>query len=86
VRAGAWRERPELDDAERLALELAERATHTPPQVDDAFFARLQSTFSAAQIVEMAAIVAWENYRARLNCILGIEGHGFYRPGGLLDE
>jgi alkylhydroperoxidase family enzyme len=80
VRAGSWQQRPEVDDAERLALELAERATVTPPEVDDAFIAQLQCHFSAPQIVEMAAIVAWENYRARLNCILGIEGHYFFLP------
>ena len=31
-------------------------------------------------IVEMAAICAWENYRARVNVALGVEGHGFYQP------
>jgi hypothetical protein len=30
----------------------------------------------------MAAICAWENYRARLNCALGVTGHGFYTPNG----
>jgi hypothetical protein len=26
----------------------------------------------------MAAIIAWENYRARLNVTLGVEGHALY--------
>jgi alkylhydroperoxidase family enzyme len=42
----------------------------------------LQEHFSPAEIVEMAAICAWENYRARLNCALGVTGHGFYTPNG----
>lgn len=50
----------------------------TPPEVDDALFARLQAHYSAPEIVELTSIVAWENYRARFNAILGVEGHGFY--------
>ena len=81
VRRGTWRERPELDQRDRLALELAERGATTPPRVDDEFFAQLREQFAPADIVELAAIVAWENYRARFNVILGVEGHGFYTPG-----
>ncbi|HET7036784.1 MAG TPA: hypothetical protein VFI42_13950 [Thermomicrobiaceae bacterium] len=80
MRQGAWRDLPGLDERERLALELAERGTATPPEVDDAFFARLAARFSPPEIVELSAIIAWENYRARFNVILGIEGHGFYLP------
>lgn len=80
MRHGTWRDLPELDERARLALELAERATATPPQVDDAFFARLAACFSAPEIVELTAIIAWENYRARFNVTLGVEGHGFYSP------
>jgi uncharacterized protein YciW len=78
VRDGSWRGQPDLDEATRLALELAERATQTPPAIDDAFFDQLREHYSAPQIVELAAIVAWENYRARFNVILGVEGHDFY--------
>lgn len=79
---GGWREHPGISEAEGAALELAERATATPPTVDRDLIDRLATWYSTPQIVEMAAIVAWENYRARFNCALGIEGHGFYRPGG----
>lgn len=79
VRDGHWRELEALSDVERVAVELAERATETPPVIDDELFERLRRHFTEAQIVELAAICAWENYRARFNRVLGIEPHGFYR-------
>ena len=52
--------------------------TSTPPTVERELVDRLSGHFQPAQIVEMAAIIAWENYRARINVGLGVEGHGFY--------
>lgn len=80
MKDGVWRERLTLDAREAAALEFAERATATPPTVDAALVERLGEWFAPADIVEMAAIVAWENYRARFNCALGVEGHQFYQP------
>lgn len=72
-----------LSDAERAALAFAEQVTATPPDIDEELFAQLRELFSVPQIVEMAAICAWENYRARFNVALGVEGHQFYQPGTL---
>jgi alkylhydroperoxidase family enzyme len=80
VKAGAWREHPGFSAAELTALEFAERTTATPPTVDATLVERLGEWFEPADIVEMAAIVAWENFRARFNCALGVEGHQFYQP------
>ncbi|RIK40541.1 MAG: hypothetical protein DCC58_13715 [Chloroflexi bacterium] len=55
--------------------------TATPPTVDAALVERLTAWLRPAQVVELAAIIAWENYRARFNCALGVEGHTFYQPG-----
>ena len=46
--------------AERVALELADAMTATPPSVTDELFARLQQHYDEAQLVELAAIVAQE--------------------------
>lgn len=78
VADGSWRELDSLDESERLALEYAERMTSTPPTVDRALVEALSAHFEPAQIVEIAAIVAWENYRSRLNVGLGVKAHGFY--------
>ncbi|HET9014802.1 MAG TPA: hypothetical protein VFN57_04360 [Thermomicrobiaceae bacterium] len=81
VRSGDWRGRDELDERDRAGLEFAERMTATPPAVEDGFFARLVARFAPGEIAEMAAVCAFENYRARLNVALGVEGHGFYTGG-----
>jgi alkylhydroperoxidase family enzyme len=72
-----FRESPLFDERERLALEMAERMTVTGQRVDDAFFARLRERFSEAEVVELAATVAAENFRSRLNVALGVEAQGF---------
>ena len=72
-----WRQSTVFSEGERLALELAERMTLTGQHVDDQLFARLRTQFSEAQIVELAAAVALENFRSRLNPALGVEAQGF---------
>jgi alkylhydroperoxidase family enzyme len=66
-----------FDERERLALEVAERMTITGQRVDDALFERLRERFSEAEVVELAATVALENFRSRLNAALGVEAQGF---------
>ncbi len=62
---------------ERAALEYAAVMTITGQKVSDALFARLRSYFSEAQIVELTAAVALENFRSKFNVALGIEAQGF---------
>lgn len=83
---GTWRDHPELDASEHLGLEYAEHMTATPPTINDQFLERLTAAFDDPTIVNMMAIIAWENYRARLNVGLGVEGHDFYKPGRPEDE
>jgi alkylhydroperoxidase family enzyme len=72
-----FRDSPLFDERERLALEVAERMTITGQRVDDALFERLRERFSEAEAVELAATVALENFRSRLNVALGVEAQGF---------
>lgn len=74
---GAWRESPAFSETERVALEYAERMTHTGEKVDDALFARVKAQFSEPQIVELTAAVALENFRSKFNPTLGVESQGF---------
>jgi alkylhydroperoxidase family enzyme len=81
-----WRESDEFEPAERAALALAEAATATPAEVSDEVFAEARRHFSEQQLVELAATVALENYRARLNRVFAVESQGFFqrrarRPG-----
>ena len=73
----SWRESKLFDDTERLVLDYAERVTITGQSVDDALFARLQAVFSEAQIVELTAAIALENFRSKFNPSLGVEAQGF---------
>ena len=45
--------------------------TQTPVEVPEALFEKLRAQFSAAQLVELTATIAWENYRARFNHAVG---------------
>jgi alkylhydroperoxidase family enzyme len=72
-----WRESKIFSEAERVALEYAERVTYTDQQVDDALFARVKQHFTEAQIVELTAAIAFENFRSKFNPTLGVEAQGF---------
>ena len=75
--AANWRGSALFSEEERLALDYAERITTTGQRVDDALFARLKARFSEAQIVELTAAIALENFRSKFNPPLGIEAQGF---------
>ena len=62
---------------EKLVLDYAVAMTNTPVEVPDALFARLREHFAEAELVELTAAIAWENYRARFDHAFGIEAQGF---------
>ena len=72
-----WRDSTLFSEAERLALEYAERITYTDRKVDDALVDDLKKHYSEAQIVELTAAIAMENFRSKFNPALGIEAQGF---------
>ena len=63
--------------AERAALSYAETMTITGQKVTDELFAELRRHFSEAQVVELTAAVALENFRSKFNPALGVESQGF---------
>ena len=58
-----WRDSRLFSEAERVALEYAERVTITDQKVDDAFFSRLKQHYTEAQIVELTAAIAFVECR-----------------------
>jgi len=68
---------PLYDEPERLALSYAEAMTITGQKVTDDLFTRLRAHYSEAQMVELTAAVALENFRSKFNVALGIESQGF---------
>jgi alkylhydroperoxidase family enzyme len=60
-----------------VAFEYAEAMTITGQRVSDELFARLRTFYDEAQVVELTAAVALENFRSKFNVPLGIEAQGF---------
>lgn len=70
-----------FSELEKLVLEYVDGMTQTPVEVSDGLFARLREKFTDAQLVELTATVAWENYRARFDHAFGMEAEGFAKAG-----
>jgi alkylhydroperoxidase family enzyme len=68
---------PLYTESERAAIAYAEAMTITGQRVSDALFARVRGCFDEAQIVELTAAAALENFRSKFNVALGIEAQGF---------
>ena len=51
--------------------------TITGQKVTDELFAEARRHFSEAQMVELAAAIALENFRSKFNVALGVDGQGF---------
>ena|SRR5207248_6883108 len=64
--------------AEKVVLELADAATALPHDVSDELFERLREHYSDPEIVELAYIVAVENFRSRFNRTLRVDAQGLY--------
>ena len=62
---------------ERLSIEFAERMTRTDMDVTDEFFAGIQKEFSVEELVELAGVIALENFRSKFNNAFKIEAQGF---------
>lgn len=69
-----------FNDKERLVIEFADAIADTPANVSEDLYARLGSLFSAEQLLELGAQIAFENYRARLNRVFDVESDELYKP------
>lgn len=70
-----------FSETEKLVPEYADAMTQTPVEVPDDLFAKLREKFTEAQLVELTATLAWENYRARFDHAFGVEAEGFSKGG-----
>jgi len=68
---------PGLFDDRTLAC-LAYADAMTIGDVSDAEFSRVQQLLTAEEIVELTAVVAWENASARFNRALRVESQGLW--------
>jgi len=68
-----FRNRSDFSKAEKAALELAERVTRDPHEVDDEFWAELRKYYDAGEIIELLAAIGLFNYFNRFNDALRME-------------
>ncbi|UCF76285.1 MAG: carboxymuconolactone decarboxylase family protein [Betaproteobacteria bacterium] len=70
-----------FSERERAAFAYAEAVTNAARRIDGAFFAQLQRFFSEQEIVELTALVAFQNMSSKFNAALGVPAQGFCAPG-----
>lgn len=74
-----WRTSPLFDEPERAALAFAEAMTESGAGVTDSIFEEVQRHFDEDAIVELAALVAFQNMSSKFNATLGVPPQGFCR-------
>lgn len=72
-----WRDSDVYNETERLVLEYGECMTITGETVDEDLFDKLRARFSEAEIVELTAGIAMENFRSKFNAPLKVGAQGF---------
>ena len=70
---------PLFSDAERVALEYADAMTLSDREVSDDLFARLRRFYDDDALVELTAIIAWENASSKFNRALRIPSQGLWK-------
>ena len=68
---------PLFSEQEKDCLRYAQAMTALPLHVPDDLFDRLRTGFSEAQLVELTAMIAWENFRARFDHALEMKSQDF---------
>jgi alkylhydroperoxidase family enzyme len=77
IDVGCYERSDAYDDLERAVLALATAMTGTPAEVDPQLREQLVARIGRAAYAELAAAIAWENHRSRLNRALGVRPAGF---------
>jgi alkylhydroperoxidase family enzyme len=70
---------PLYGDAERVALEYADAMTLSDREVGDELFDRLRRVYDDDALVELTAVIAWENASSKFNRALRVPSQGLWR-------
>ena len=73
-------------EKERAALDYAEKVTLSPQAITDAQFEPLRAHFDNDAIIELTALVAFQNLSSKFNSALGVPAQGFCRIPMVLDQ
>ena len=70
---------PLYSEEERAALEYADSMTITGREVSDEMFERLRRAYTDDAIVELTAIIAWENSSSKFNRALRVPSQKLWK-------
>ena len=70
---------PLYDEKERVALEYADAITLSDQDVGDELFSRVKRFFEDDALVELTAVIAWENSSSKFNRALRIPSQGLWK-------
>jgi alkylhydroperoxidase family enzyme len=70
---------PLYEETERVALEYADAITLSDRDVDDGLFGRVRTFFDEDAVVELTAVIAWENSSSKFNRALRVPSQGLWR-------
>jgi alkylhydroperoxidase family enzyme len=73
-----YAESPLYDAKEKAALEYADAITLSDRDVDDELFARVRGFFDEEALVELTAVIAWENSSSKFNRALRVPSQGLW--------
>ena len=74
-----WRTSNLFDARERAALAFAEAMTRSDREVDDDLMARLKQHFDDDAVIELSALIAFQNMSSKFNAALAVPPQGFCR-------
>lgn len=72
-----FRESPLFSADEKIALEYTEVMTRSSQQISDALFIQLKEHYGEDAIVELTALIAYQNLSSKFNAALDITAYGF---------
>jgi alkylhydroperoxidase family enzyme len=75
---GEYATSPLFNEEERLALEYADCITITGREVSDEMFVRLRQSYDDDALVELTAIIAWENASSKFNRALRVPSQALW--------
>lgn len=76
-----WKQSPLFSAAEKAALHYAEQMSFSHQQVDEHCFNTLKGYFDEHAIIELTALIAFQNMSSKFNSALDIEPQGFCNTG-----
>ncbi len=78
---------PLYDEKEKAALAYADAMTLSESDVDDELFERVGQFFDDNTLVELTAVIAWENSSSKFNRALRVPSQGLWkRKVGIADK